>query len=159
MTSDNKRRIGIITFSALLFCASLTQDAIIYNDFDGQKTHASFPLLIMGGLAILGGGLFEWLVWLANPLYILSIVLFIQSKKNGLILSVLSTLIGLSFLNWNEILAAESGRTAEIESLELGYWLWVSSLAALSIGIILNYLKKRKHNKVYNSYPGASSFG
>lgn len=143
MTSDKKTRIGIIAISVLLFIASLSQDAIVYNDFDGQKTHASFPLLIMGGLAILGGGLLEWLVWLANPMYLLSIVLFIQNKGNALILSILSTLVGLSFLNWNEILASESGKTAEIESLELGYWLWISSLAALSMGMTFNYFKTK----------------
>ena len=143
--TNKKLRLGLILISLTIFVFSLTQDAFIYDDFDGQKTHSSFALLLMGGLAILGGGLFEWLIWVANPIYIGAIIMFLNKKKVGMKLSILATLIGFSFLSWSEILAAENGRTATIYSLELGYWSWISSMTILNLGMTYYYLNQNKH--------------
>lgn len=74
---DNKRnriKTYVLLISLVVFIVSLTQTALTYNDIDGQKTHSSISLLFMGGLAILGGGLSEWFIWLANPLYFLAFI-------------------------------------------------------------------------------------
>ena len=139
MTLDNKLnkiKTYILLISLTVFVVSLTQTALTYNDFDGQKIHSSVSLLLMGGLAILGGGLLEWLIWLANPLYFLAIIFLFKSNKTSKKVSIAATILALSFTTWKEILAAENGRTATIESLNLGYWLWVLSLTILSIGTI-----------------------
>ncbi len=127
-------KVYILAISIVIYCVSFSFDAITYNDFDGQKTHSSFSLLIMGGLAILGGGLFEWLVWLANPLYLLGLMYLVKVQKVSRIFSLISFILGLSFFNWTEILAAENGRTASIESFNMGYWLWILSLLVLAVG-------------------------
>ena len=70
----NKIKTYVSLISLTVFIVSLTQTALTYNDFDGQKIHSSLSLLFMGGLAILGGGLLEWFIWLANPLYVLALI-------------------------------------------------------------------------------------
>lgn len=119
-----------------VFVISLTQSALTFNDYDGQKTHSSLSLLFMGGLAILGGGFFEWIIWLANPLYFLGLILFFNSNSMSKKVSIGATILALSFSTWNKILAAESGRTATIQNLNLGYWLWTISLTILTIGTV-----------------------
>jgi hypothetical protein len=142
----NKIKTYVSLISLTVFIVSLTQSALTYNDFDGQKIHSSLSLLFMGGLAILGGGLLEWFIWLANPLYILALIFFFKSNKTSRVLSIVATLLALSFTTWKEILAAENGRTATIESLNLGYWLWVLSLTILSIGTIYYFRQLDKNN-------------
>lgn len=151
MTENNKQdktkkrlRLIICLLSMIIFIISLSQDALICDDYDGQKIHSSLSLLFMGGLAILGGGPLEWLIWLANPIYIIALTMFINNKKAALKFSIAASLIGLSFLKWNKILAASSGRTATITSLELGYWLWISSMLFLTLGIIYYLMKEIK---------------
>lgn len=149
MTKDNKLlkvKTYFLIISLTVFILSLTQTALTYNDFDGQKTHSSFALLLMGGLAILGGGTLEWLTWLANPIYFSALILFYKSDKKSIKLSILATIIALSFISWKEILAAESGRTAAIERLNAGYWLWTFSQIILSIGTIYYFTQLNNKN-------------
>jgi hypothetical protein len=147
-------KICIISISLIVFIASLTKTAFTFNDFDGQKTHSSLELLFLGSFVVLGGGLLEWIIWLANPLYILGIVKFLKGDKVCMAVSILATLLALSFTTWKEVLACESGRTAEIESLNSGYWLWVISLIILTIGTIFYHGKewiKNKNTKTANN--------
>jgi hypothetical protein len=142
----NKIKTYVSLISLTVFIVSLTQTALTYNDFDGQKIHSSLSLLFMGGLAILGGGLLEWFIWLANPLYVLALIFFFKSNKTSKVVSITATILALSFTTWKEILAAENGRTATIESLNLGYWLWVLSLTILSIGTIYYFRQLDNNN-------------
>jgi hypothetical protein len=148
MTDNNSDKIRnyILALCLTVYIISLTQTAITYNDFDGQKTHSSISLLFMGGLAILGGGLFEWFIWLANPLYFVGLFLFFKTRKKSIYFSATATILSLSFTTWKEILAAENGRVAKIETLNLGYWLWTISLILLTIGTIY-YFTRLKNNK------------
>lgn len=142
----NKIKTFFLIISLTIFIVSLTQNALSYFDFDGLKTHSSFSLLIMGGIAILGGGLLEWFIWLSNPIYFLALIYFFKSSKVSMMFSIIATFLALSFASWNEILAAENGRNARIESLNIGYWLWVISFAILSIGTIYYFIKIKKIN-------------
>ncbi|AYB33937.1 hypothetical protein [Chryseolinea soli] len=128
-------KIYSILLSLALYILSLTQTALTYDDFDGRKTHSSLSVLLMGALAILGGGFLEWIVWLANPLYLFGLLAFARSAKASKKVSMAATLLAFSFVMWQRILAAESGRTAPIKSLNFGYWLWLMSLATLTFGI------------------------
>ena len=150
MTLDNnlnKIKINVLLISLTVFIVSLTQTALTYNDLDGQKTHSSLSLLFMGGLAILGGGLLEWFIWLANPLYFLGLILFIKSNKTSKKVSIAAAILALSFTTWKEILAAENGRTASIERLNLGYWLWTLSLTILTIGAFYYFRRLDNNNE------------
>ena len=149
MTVDNKInkiKTYVSLISLTVFIVSLTQTALTYNDFDGQKIHSSLSLLFMGGLAILGGGLLEWFIWLANPLYVLALIFFFKSNKTSRVVSIVATFLALSFTTWKDILAAENGRTATIESLNLSYWLWFLSLTILSIGTTYYFRQLENNN-------------
>ena len=145
MKSDNKLKYSILIISAILFIISLTQNALTVNNYDRQKIDSGISLLFMGILAILGGGLFEWLIWLANPLFIAGIIFYYNDDKLCVYLSGGATILGISFSTWKEILASESGSTASIEKLNIGYWLWILSFIVLFIGTIY-YTQKIKTN-------------
>ena len=142
MKIENRKFYVLV--SLFIYIISLTQTAISSNDLE-DKTLSGIAALIMGGLSILGGGVLEWLIWLANPLYFFSIFLFLKSKNSAKIFSIVSTAIALSFATWNEILASESARLGKIDSLGLGYWLWVISMIILAIGIF-SRKKDNRHN-------------
>ena len=143
MNKKQTTKYAIIFTSLLLYILSFTQDAFVVNDMNVEKIFSSLEILAMGTFAFLGGGLLEQLIWNANPLYLLTIVFFLMDKplavKTGLGAIVLAAL----FLTWNEILVAESGRTAQITSLELGYWLWLGSIVSLCIGVLWYFYGNR----------------
>jgi len=143
--NSNKIRNYILLLSLTVYIISLTKNAITYNDFDGQNTYSSYSLLFMGGVAILRGGLFEWFIWLANPLYFVGIFLFFKTQKKSIYFSATATIISLSFTTWKEILVSENGRVAKIQTLNPGYWLWTISLTILTIGTIY-YFNRMKNN-------------
>lgn len=153
-SNQNKFRIITVVLPTIIFFISLTQDAFIY-EYQGVQTYSAITIFLMGGTAILGGGVLEWFTWLANPIAIVACVRFLK-ETNPVIriepvlktiipnpkpishwLSLLATLIAWSFSLWKEILAAESGTTGQIYSFEAGYWLWASSITTLCICINL----------------------
>jgi len=134
--SSKKIKLTVILISIFFYLISLTQDAVVFNDYDGHKTLTSLGMLLMGSTAILGGGLLEWLVWLANPIFIIALFTYSISNKSSVVFSSIASLISLSFICWQEILAAENGRLAQISSLETGYWFWLSAMIILSSGIL-----------------------
>ena len=143
MPPNRPLKLAIIFASLMLYILSFTQDAFVVNDMNVEKVFSSLEILAMGTFAFWGGGLLEQLIWNANPLYLLTIVFFLMDKplavKTGLGAIVLAAL----FLTWNEILVAESGRTAQITSLELGYWLWLGSIVSLCVGVLWYFYGNR----------------
>lgn len=158
MTSNQKKiRIGVLLLPALTFCASLTQNALVY-EYQGKQTHSSISVFLMGSIAILGGGALEWFIWFSNPIALVSCIRFLKEtnphiriepilcipisnpKPSSHWISLVAAAISWSFSFWNEILAAESGSIGKILSFGIGYWLWVSSFTALAIGVNFYYL-------------------
>lgn len=74
-------------------------------------------------------------------------IFIIQNKKKSIYYSALATIIALSFTTWKEILAAEDGRVAKIETLNIGYWLWVIALTILTIGTIYYFISEIHNTK------------
>ena len=99
--------------------------------------------LVMGFLGVLVGTENPWnLIWLANPIYVLSMLLFVllDSKKGqnvALILCLCSVIMGLSFSLCSSLLVDESGSPSSTGTLYIGYYLWVLSFVVLLIGILL----------------------
>ncbi len=151
MLKKNQKRIIIIS-SLLLFIISLSQNAIKVNDFDGIKHYSSLSTFLSGGFAFLGGAFYEWLIWLANPIFFVAIYLFLKDKKKSKNLSLLAVIIGLIFTQWKEILANESGRKVPIISLEFGYWLWIASMVVFSIGIFIYFSSNKNDLKKSTKY-------
>ncbi|MFH7002880.1 hypothetical protein [Flavobacterium bizetiae] len=128
-----------IGLSLLVFAISLTQNALVVNYNNEIKTASSLEYLFIGSIAFMGGGLLEEIIWLASPLCLLAIVLMIKDDKRAVLVSLIASALAISFSFWNEILGAESGTMAKIVSFELGYYLWLSSILILTIGILIHY--------------------
>ncbi|MDN3676622.1 hypothetical protein QWY90_04780 [Flavobacterium paronense] len=140
----NFKAIKILTIilSLLIFFISLNKNAVTI-DYQGIKTVPSLDYFFMGSIAFLGGGLLEEIIWLANPLSLISIFLLLMNKRSSYKLSLSALILAVSFSSWNELLGAESGASAKIISLELGYYLWVLSILILTIGTYI-YFKLQK---------------
>jgi len=69
MKKKYQKRIIIIS-SLLVFVLSLTQNAMKMNEIDGVKYFSAISTLVSGGFGILGGAFYEWLIWLANPIFL-----------------------------------------------------------------------------------------
>ena len=143
MPPNRPLKRAIIFTSLMFYILSLTQDAFVVNDMNVEKIFSSLEILAMGTFAFLGGGLLEQLIWNANPLYLLTIVFFLMDKPLAVKTGMGALILAALFLTWNEILVAESGRTAQISSLEWGYWLWLGSIASLCIGVLLYFYRNR----------------
>ncbi|RFZ85523.1 hypothetical protein DYU05_07980 [Mucilaginibacter terrenus] len=98
----------------------------------------------MGALAILGGGLQEFCIWLANPLAVLTIVGLFKNFRFTIVTSIAAFLLALSFLSWKNILGSESGVMGTIVSFEAGYYLWLSSIIVLMLGTNYYFYKLTK---------------
>ena len=133
----------IISVSVGLYIISLMNTAISITDYNGRGSFSGLELLLHGGVGVILGGLLEWFIWLANPLYIMAIIKLFQKKHNALTFSGISSLLALSFLLWDEILVSGSGRNETITSFDIGYYLWTSSLITLTVGLLINKIKRR----------------
>jgi hypothetical protein len=131
-------KILIIVISLAAFVISLTKNAVTINYIE-IKAVPSLDYFLMGSIAFLGGGMLEQIIWLANPLSLISIYFLAKEKKGAKNLSLLALFLAVSFSSWKEILGAESGTLAEIISLETGYFLWVLSILILTIGIFIYF--------------------
>lgn len=138
----NVLKIILIIITLSVFGYSLTQDAFVVERMNKNIVQPSINLFIMGSTAILGGGLLEWIIWLANPICLISIVLFLYNDnqlKRALQLSFIALVISCSFCLWKEILVSESGSTGKIISFEKGYFLWIASVFILFVFQLVYY--------------------
>ena len=135
-----------IAISLLLLFVSLTQDAIVVNYSGEVRNDSALGYFLIGAIAFLGGGLFEEIIWLANPLCLLAIIYFLKNNEKAVLLSLIASGLTISFAFWSEILGAESGAMAKIVSFGLGYYLWASSILVLTTGILLNYKMSLKES-------------
>lgn len=129
------KQIKIIIASTVTFGLSLTLTAITYKDYDGIHSISGLSLLLSGSTAVLGGGLPEWIIWLANPLYFYSIFAFKKGNLSARKASKAATILSFWFLTWQQILVSANGRQALITHRNFGYWLWVASIVILTISI------------------------
>jgi hypothetical protein len=141
----NAKRI-LFFLSILIFVISLTQPAYYIDRADYDAWANSFYLLIFGWSGLLAGG--AAFAWLANPLILLSWILFFTKPKAALILSLLATLFAISFLFFNTIISSEETSYSTITARKAGYWLWLLSIALFSIAsTILYYIDKQSQKR------------
>ncbi|RZK10612.1 MAG: hypothetical protein EOO46_10055 [Flavobacterium sp.] len=110
-TKTNLVRKTIVFSSGILLMVSLTQNAYY---IEGMRVSiGSFGLI-----AFLLGWLdfnYSFIVWLANPLLILSwFFLFYKQPKQTIIPSTLAVLFSLSFLLFENIIANEGGGKSKL---------------------------------------------
>lgn len=147
---SNIQKYSII-ISLIILAISLTQPAFyIDREEDPAAWAETWILFFFGWTFPFGGGITGFLFWLANPIYIISIIKIIRNKRSGFILSLIASLIATSFSFIDEITANSSGSLSKITSLELGYKLWLSSLLILTIGTSLSILLTKKKKDVHH---------
>ncbi|MDQ8004952.1 MAG: hypothetical protein REI64_09150 [Pedobacter sp.] len=150
-------RLFVVLLPLLLFLISLTQVAFTNEGTDEIAVNQSYLVLLGGPFIILGGATFEWLTWMANPLALCAIILFLtttRAKKLSsptfipndwiFILSIGATVTAWQFSLWKEVMKSESGSMGDILSLNAGYWLWAISILLLALGIIVYFIFLRK---------------
>lgn len=138
-----KSRIVIAILSSVIFYISCWYPAfeVIMTPHNGVIE--GVLCLVMGFLGVLVSTESPWnLIWLANPIYVLSMLLFLllDSKKGqnvALILCLCSVTMGLSFSLCSSLMVDESGSPSNIGNLYIGYYLWGLSFVVLLIGILL----------------------
>ena len=139
MNKNLKRIIGFII--AFTYLSSLTMECYLVN---GEASIGSF-----GVIAFLLGWLnfnLIGLIWLANPLFIISLRLFFCAKKQNLALALtgIALILALSFMQIQEIIKTEAGHKGEIDGYQPGYWLWLTSISLLLITFLTNNMMKKK---------------
>lgn len=87
------------------------------------------------------------LIWLANPLFLLSLFLFLFSKKPKLALvsSTSASILASSFTQIDEIIKNEGGFTGQITEYLLGYWLWITAIILITITLIMNKILEKNY--------------
>lgn len=122
------RSESAIFISITLFILALIQTCYCTD----RDCVSSAYVFIVGPIAMLTGG--AALTWLANPILLISWIKYRSKSKTSLYCSIIATLISLSFLIFNEIIADEAGNFRQIISYRLGYWLWLASCLVMVIG-------------------------
>lgn len=157
MNSSRFSLRSLITwFTAFLFIVSLPLVAFIYESNKGIERPKGYEVFLMGGTAILGGGLLEWLTWLGNPIALFALYYFrrasksdtpsairLKAKKRSLWMATIAMSLALSFRCWKEVLKSESGSTGRILSFEWGYYFWAAAMVVLCLGINCYFLYSR----------------
>lgn len=134
--------IFLVLIVLVFFGISLTQDAFVVESDINNKNNPSLIVFLFGSIALLVGAFFEWLIWLANPISLVSIILFLyyeKKLKRAIMFNVLALLLSCSFFFWKEVLISENGATSKIISLECGYYIWVFSILLLLIFQLFQY--------------------
>lgn len=119
----------ILTF--LLFTTSLFLNAFYTNESNDYVGS-------LGIFAFLFGFFSMNVSWYANPCLFISLLQLKRGKlKKALIFSILSVILGFSFLFYKTIMVNEGGGKSDIIAYGLGYWFWLSSLIINFFGITL----------------------
>lgn len=143
----------IAIIGVTLFIASLTQKCYCLGDQCGDSIAAFLfgwlgVLLELGHVAtfimekvqgqdtIFNNEIGVTISWLANPLIIISFVTLRFCPKTTIVISILSTVLILSFLLFRYVIANEAGHYYEITSYKMGYYLWLSSSLTILTGSI-----------------------
>ena len=104
----------------------------------------SFYMLLSGWMAVLGGGLFLTLIWLANPLYFFGGFIILNKSKFGIIPATLCLILALYFITLDSVMDGESGATTAITKLGYGFYLWLSSFITMFIAGVMLFTEKKK---------------
>ena len=98
----------------------------------------SFFMLLSGWMAVLGGGLFLTVIWLANPLYFFGGFLVLNKEKFAVVPVTLSLLLTIYFTTLDSVIDGESGATTAITKLGAGFYFWISSfITMVVVGVML----------------------
>lgn len=134
----------IMLISLLLYAVSLLLPAFSFDNNGQVETAPSYIVAFAGAMAVAGGAWAEWLVWLANPLFLVGIIMFSNQRTKSLRLSMAAAVLAWSFLLMKEVMVSEGGVWGIIYKRHAGYWLWVASLSFFAAGNLYVYQLRQK---------------
>lgn len=134
--SMNKKSV-VLVISIGLFTSSLFQECYLVN---GKTSIGSFGLIafLLGWMSWSA----TFIVWLSNPLYLLSCFYIFKNEKIALRLAVLAMLFSLSFTFIDYTYINEAGTKGKVDGYLMGYFLWLSSIILQFLNCSLSYLNK-----------------
>jgi hypothetical protein len=135
-----RKRNLVLIISISLFVLSLC--------FTAYYTKNASPLgltpLVCGwyALALVGSGI----CWMANPILMFAWILIFKQKRLAWLFALLSFLAAASFLGFDTVLVNEAGTHEPIEMFGPGYWLWLASCFAATVGaLVLRFSPDKKY--------------
>ena len=141
----------ITYLSLIIFIISLFNNAILYSDNQGNIHNTSaWMCLSFGWMSIFAGGVLETIVWSANIFYLISVAITLisntQKKQLVIILSTISLFLSLSYVFQSIHYEGDNGMFLIVKR-DIGYWLWILSIAIMSFVNIYYYFKNIHYEK------------
>jgi hypothetical protein len=140
----------LVGLSIALYAVCLFLDAfcveLMPNNAGRCDPWPGYPILLSGWI-LLPDSLDSWanLTWLANPLLLaswLTIWLAKQMQRTiPILLSVVTLATGAAFVPMKTVITNAGGVAHPIVSIEIGYWLWLVSMATACLAALI--LKRR----------------
>lgn len=141
-----KTQLNKITIlSLIIFITSLFLEAFYIGE--SQRPYFSIACLLMGLIGFIGVP-----AWLANPLYLLALINSSKNINRSFVYSFLALLFSLSFLLNQEILMDEGGGKDKVVAYGWGYYLWVLSIAILTINQFVKWITKENYKATSINY-------
>ena len=141
-----------ITYLSLtIYIISLLNNAILYTDDKGIIHNTSaWMCLSFGWMSIFAGSVLETIVWSANIFYLISVAITLisntQKKQLVTILSTISLFLSLSYVFQSIHYEGDNGMFLIVKR-DIGYWLWILSIAIMSFVNIYYYFKNTHYEK------------
>ena len=132
---NKKVKIVVIASSLLIFIVALFNNCYSTDGKDDTVGSVGLIAFLLGWM----NASETFIVWFANPLFFLAIILLFLHKTAALITASSAFILALSFQFFDEVLINEGGTIGKIDSLSIGYWLWLASIALVLFAAILNY--------------------
>ena len=131
----------LVLASTTLYILSLFFTPFYVANKESDIYSNSFYMLLIGWMAILGGGLIPTIIWFANPLYLFGGFLILNKEKVGVVLVGLSVILALYFTSLDSIMDGENGKTTAITKLGVGFYLWISSFIVMFFAGVFMFKK------------------
>jgi hypothetical protein len=128
---------SLLILSILLYGACLPFDAFCVSGECSQWP--SYGILFFGALGLPGS--FANLTWIANPILFLSwVTRATQQKVQACVYSFTALIIAMSFLLDRTVVTNEGGIPFPITGYKIGYWIWLTSMAAICLSSLINLM-------------------
>ena len=115
----------------------------VANEKNDIFSNSLFVVLI-GWIAVLGGGLIPSIIWLANPLYFYAVFFTFFKSKFGIVPVSISIILAVYFTTLNSIMDGESGAMTKITELGAGFYFWIASFIVLFFAGLNLFVKSNK---------------
>ena len=124
----------LLAISVVLYLVAMFTTPFRTGSPDPHPWADGWEVLLTGWLGVFDG----ICAWLANPLVLAAWLLTAKRyRTQAVVLAVLALLFGMSFLAQQRIIVNEAGDVEPVHLDAIGYWCWLASFGAASVGAAL----------------------